>query len=285
MNPWITRAICLALIFISIPAAAGTLRYTATLTNCTAPCDSFSSVQPEATFDVLIALPFSSDNVFVYDGNTVSLNGEFENAFAPIVDTLYGVGPACDPDSDILAICNPETANPMDFNTQGADVFGTAVLDIDAATVTGIITLRFTIDPFARNDAQIIIDLATGEAAFTMLDGAVTVATYAGDVNLDQDFDGDLVDNDVDNCIFVLNPQQVDTDGDGHGNLCDADFNNDCIVNAADLGLLRTFFFMAGTVADLNGDGIVAAGDLGVFRSLFFSVPGPSGQGQCNETP
>ncbi len=60
-----------------------------------------------------------------------------------------------------------------------------------------------------------------------------------------------------------------------------ADPNNDCIVNAIDLGIFNGVFFStdadADADADLTGDGIVDALDLGIFKRLFFAEPGPSG--------
>ncbi len=91
------------------------------------------------------------------------------------------------------------------------------------------------------------------------------------------DDDGDGVPNVADNCTNIPNPDQRDTNGDGYGNICDADLNNDGIVNAVDLGLLRAVFFTADPDADFNGDGVVNPVDLGIMRSLFFQPPGPSG--------
>lgn len=97
------------------------------------------------------------------------------------------------------------------------------------------------------------------------------------------DTDGDGVADDADNCTFEANPSQLDTDGDGHGNRCDADLNQDCIVNPVDLGIIRSVFFSADPDADLNGDGVVNPIDLGIFRALFFGTPGPSAPGSlCN---
>ena len=80
----------------------------------------------------------------------------------------------------------------------------------------------------------------------------------------------------TDNCTLVDNPNQRDTNNDGFGNFCDPDLNNDGVVNAADLALLREVFFTNDADADLNGDGNVNAEDLAIMRSFFFKAPGPS---------
>ncbi|MFK7888801.1 MAG: hypothetical protein AB8G16_18235 [Gammaproteobacteria bacterium] len=98
------------------------------------------------------------------------------------------------------------------------------------------------------------------------------------------DADGDGVADDIDNCVNTANANQRDTDGDGYGNLCDADLNNDCVVNAIDLGLFRTVFFTADANADFDGNGTVNVVDLGVLRTLFFAPPGPAGQGGICDT-
>ena len=91
------------------------------------------------------------------------------------------------------------------------------------------------------------------------------------------DTDGDGVNDLVDNCTDVANPTQLDTNGDGFGNACDADLNNDNVVNFVDLGLLRAAFFTTGTLdADFNGDGVVNFIDLGIMRLGFFQPPGPA---------
>ena len=68
-----------------------------------------------------------------------------------------------------------------------------------------------------------------------------------------------------------------DTDGDGIGNLCDADLDNDCNVNFTDLGAMKAVFFGNDPNADLNGDGSVNFSDLGILKGALFSAPGPSG--------
>lgn len=91
------------------------------------------------------------------------------------------------------------------------------------------------------------------------------------------DPDGDEVPSEVDNCTTVANPDQRDTDGDGYGNACDADLNNDGRVNFADLSIFRSRFGTSNRDADLDGNGVVNFSDLARFTSLFGRAPGPSG--------
>lgn len=57
------------------------------------------------------------------------------------------------------------------------------------------------------------------------------------------DSDGDGVVDSIDNCILIVNPLRRDTDSDGLGNFCDPDFDNNMIVNAADLAYQKAAFF------------------------------------------
>jgi CSLREA domain-containing protein len=92
------------------------------------------------------------------------------------------------------------------------------------------------------------------------------------------DIDGDGVGDIADNCLLVANPGQADTNGDGFGNLCDGDFNDDCSTNAVDLGIIKANFFAVGAlVTDMNNDGVTNVIDLGLLKEAFFAPPGPSG--------
>ncbi len=91
------------------------------------------------------------------------------------------------------------------------------------------------------------------------------------------DGDGDGVDDNLDNCTTATNSDQRDTNGDGYGNACDADLNNDGEINFGDLAEMKAVFLDAGDLdADLNGDGSVNFGDLALLKSVFLGTPGPS---------
>lgn len=110
-----------------------------------------------------------------------------------------------------------------------------------------------------------------------------TAPTMAQDI---WDSDGDGFDDNKDNCTLTFNPLQRDTDGDYMGNMCDADFNGDNVINFGDFSYLSANFLSTDPDADLNGDGNVNFGDIAQFASLFLSTPGPTGtnpdQPPCN---
>lgn len=90
------------------------------------------------------------------------------------------------------------------------------------------------------------------------------------------DADNDSVADSVDNCTNVANAAQEDGDGDGIGNICDTDLNNDCTVDFLDLGIFKQRFFGSDAAADFNSDGTVDFLDLGILKMLFFGTPGPA---------
>jgi len=146
--------------------------------------------------------------------------------------------------------------------------------------------------------------------------GVVTISSTAGGSAsrlvevINSDVDGDGIPNDVDNCPLTPNADQLDTDVDGFGdvcdncsqvangsntfpagdpriqrdtnnddfgNICDADLNNDGTVNLSDYSAFRSAFGTSDPDADFNGDGLVNLSDYSIFRSSFGKAPGPSG--------
>jgi hypothetical protein len=97
--------------------------------------------------------------------------------------------------------------------------------------------------------------------------------------SLPSDSDLDGIENRIDNCIEVANPDQRDTDEDGYGNRCDPDLNNDGIVNTLDIIPFKTAFGTSGPHADFDGDGVVSTLDIVIFKAYFGQAPGPAASG------
>jgi len=109
-----------------------------------------------------------------------------------------------------------------------------------------------------------------------------------------------ITDTDSDGTFDVLDicsadptvpvPNGGDADNDGYGDGCDADFNNDGVVNSVDSGIflvdLNSGIPTPGLGTDTNGDGVVNAIDTGmVIPGLSLGVPGPSGLSCAGTVP
>jgi hypothetical protein len=107
---------------------------------------------------------------------------------------------------------------------------------------------------------------------------ALVLVAVTGDAQV-LDTDIDTVADSVDNCVLVANPDQRDTNGDGIGNRCDGDLNNDGRVTLLDFALLRRALGSSYPDADLDGDGRVTRADLLILRDQLFGPPGPGNGG------
>jgi hypothetical protein len=100
------------------------------------------------------------------------------------------------------------------------------------------------------------------------------------------DADADGVVDAIDNCKSVSNFNQRDTGvnpvaptGDGYGNLCDPDLNNDGTVNINDFNRLKARLGIVPVTdldADLDGNGAININDLNRLKSFLGKPPGPS---------
>jgi hypothetical protein len=70
------------------------------------------------------------------------------------------------------------------------------------------------------------------------LDGDDVCSPVADPAQLDSVGVGDMSDN----CTNVANPDQRDNNGDGYGNVCDTDLNNNGTTNFSDLAAMRAAF-------------------------------------------
>ncbi len=98
--------------------------------------------------------------------------------------------------------------------------------------------------------------------------GVAPVATeYKINTTLDSDGDGYL--DVADNSPFTNFDDNTDADNDGYGNIIDADFNNDGVVNFEDFGEFQTKYGSADPEVDMNSDGIVNFEDFGLFQQKY----------------
>ena len=78
----------------------------------------------------------------------------------------------------------------------------------------------------------------------------MTLAAGVAGAQSTGDLDGDGVLDTLDNCVEVPNgaasgDNQVDSDGDGFGNACDPDYDNNGIVSTTDFGVFYDAFIGA----------------------------------------
>lgn len=101
--------------------------------------------------------------------------------------------------------------------------------------------------------------------------------------DLPADNDGDGVANVVDNCLEKPNASQLDTNLEGFGNACDADYTNDGVVGGPDFIQLSAAFGCADPdpcydpELDSGDDGAIGGPELILFSQQFGGPPGPSG--------
>ena len=139
--------------------------------------------------------------------------------------------------------------------------------------------------PVSEEEALVLVgdSEATAELIYRGLSYYPTwnVTTSDGDVYyVDQDetvtqivdSDGDGVLDAADNCRLTPNTEQQDTDGDGYGNICDCDLNNDDGVNMLDFNIFRDAWGTTSTDpnynadADFDSDGDIDSSDFNIFR-------------------
>jgi len=130
--------------------------------------------------------------------------------------------------------------------------------------------------------------------AFAALIG-YPIASFAG---LAPDADGDGIPDVLDKCTLdsrnSVAPSTCDTDTDGYGNVCDADFDQNYAVNGNDFSskFVPAFKSLAAPVEgeDMDCNGAVNANDFSTyfvpkFKGLLGGpIPGPSGL-SCAGTP
>ncbi|MGB2502766.1 MAG: lectin-like domain-containing protein, partial [Flavobacteriaceae bacterium] len=126
------------------------------------------------------------------------------------------------------------------------------------------------IDGDITSDVIIRVDGSNADPDYrSLLDEIRSIINFDND----RDGDGDGVFDAVDNCILVSNPNQIDIDLDGIGDLCDSDIDGDGVLNTDELtdntdpNNPCEFIFQSITVAvletgDCDSDGLINSIDL-----------------------
>ena len=109
------------------------------------------------------------------------------------------------------------------------------------------------------------VEALTGYDFFSNLPDPVERCVEAGrnGVNPALDTDEDGVADSADNCAFVANPDQTDSDGDAMGDVCDPDDDNDGVLDGADLcsNTPPNTQVNAAGCPDADSDGVADTGD------------------------
>lgn len=205
--------------------------------------------------------------------------------------------PTADDIAGVHALYDGFVPLPFAFVDQGSVALSTAITSA-AVSITGITaptavsvtsgsysigctgSFRSTASNISNNQSVCVrhTSAATpGTATSTVLRVGGISDSFTSTTAAAIDTDSDGIADSVDNCSTVANVDQRDTDGDGYGNLCDADLDNNGFVNFSDLSLFKQRFGTSDTDANLDGIGIVNFADLAIFKSLFGRAPGPSG--------
>jgi hypothetical protein len=127
--------------------------------------------------------------------------------------------------------------------------------------------------------------------AFAATFAFLTLATTSG-AGPALDNDGDGLQNNMDNCLSKANASQHDTDRDGYGNNCDADYDQNGIAGISDFATWSGSFTKAegdpGYVDATDGteppNQITGIDDFATWSSFFTLAPGPSGRGCADAT-
>jgi hypothetical protein len=130
--------------------------------------------------------------------------------------------------------------------------------------------------------------------AFSMALAFLGVASLPSmsDAGACPDQDSDTICDADDNCLIKPNPTQNDTNSDGYGNHCDADWDNNGLTGFSDLGLWKGHLghpvpgdaFDADIDYDEPAGTAVGFSDLAGWKAGLGLPPGPSGKACADPT-
>jgi hypothetical protein len=170
-----------------------------------------------------------------------------------------------------------------DTDTEGELLTAVLQTGVDNGNLSFLDDGSFSYTPFAGFSGVDSLTYVANDGTDDSNVATVTITVGSGDA------DSDGVLDDQDNCIEAANGpaipdaggnSQLDTDGDGYGNICDADFGDaNVVVDSGDLSLLKSALRQTSETApdqDLNGNGVVDSTDYSIGKEYLRKPPGPS---------
>lgn len=140
-----------------------------------------------------------------------------------------------------LAVFSQQTQQ-IEFLTTVEDYYlGDMSLTLNAKASSGLsITYKSTTEDICTVSYGILTAIKTGECRIIAYQDGNSSFTAASEVEqliniIVPDSDEDGLFDDVDNCVMESNPEQVDTDNDGEGDVCDFDDDNDGLPDKYEL--------------------------------------------------
>ncbi len=165
---------------------------------------------------------------------------------APPASESFDVVPG--PQDTLVVTSTSGTAGtPLELSTSGGSGSGAVTYGVTNGTATGCavsVGTPYTLSVTTPGTCTVTATKAA-DAHYLVKSSAPTTVTFA-----DPDFDDDGVLNDVDNCPNVPNALQANNDGDGEGDVCDSDDDNDGVLDNDD-----AFPFDENESVDTDGDG------------------------------
>jgi hypothetical protein len=141
------------------------------------------------------------------------------------------------------ALGHPAGGGPFDERSEAFSFFG------DSSGANGIDFKDFTIQCISIHINSLILDTPgqdpIGNGIWT--DYSINYSLLVKGVPAVVDSDGDGVPDTIDNCPFIANPDQIDTEGDGIGDACDTDNDNDGDPDVTDCAPLNPTVYHGAT--------------------------------------